>query len=671
MYYGVSYYPEHKNEEDYEHDMKLIIESGINTVRMGEFAWCRFEPSEGQYNFDWLDRVVDMLNENGIKTIVCTPTACPPAWLIKKHPDILYVDNRGVTRPFGGRRHYCYNNEIYREYSAKITTEIAKHYGKYKGVLGFQIDNELAQELTGRCSCPVCQEKFRDYLKKKYGTIENLNRTMGTIFWSQEYDEFSEITIPVNTIETGAENSINAFYESPSIRLEYERFASKSQIEFQNIQTDILRKYSDYFVTTNATGLATNSIDNYKSTEKLDNYAFDYYPSLRDSKVSSFPYSFARGVKQGEHFWVLEFMSGGGHKLGGMGRLQPNPNALKQAVVQSFAQGSDLMLHFQFRTFPSGAEQLNYSIVDMDGVPRRRYREMCETAKVIKKLEKFQNAGFDNKVAVCFDYDTDWALKIKPVNKFDFDYLNFCEKFYNALADIGVNCDVISLNDDFTKYRSIILPTPIIFDKSDKLKDYVAKGGVLLGTFLTSVKDSHNVGYTKPLPCDLNDLFGITVTEVEPVFDYSRAEIQVKADGVSIKCRDACWSELLEGNADMIGRYLYSYKKGNGVISKNKYSEGYAYYLGTDLENDALKALLNEICSIAGIQKNRIVPQGNVEVVKRIYNDAEIYYVFNFTGSDTDISFNGELRDCISDTIHKNHCTIEPNGFVVLGEVFA
>lgn len=149
MYYGVAYYPEQKTPDDLKKDIRLLIESGINTVRMGEFAWCRFEPQEGEYHFEWLDPVVEELGKAGIYTVICTPTSCPPAWMCEKYPEILYVDNRGVTRPFGGRRHYCYTNEKYRELSRIIAEKIGEHYGQNPYVLGFQIDNEPAQEATG------------------------------------------------------------------------------------------------------------------------------------------------------------------------------------------------------------------------------------------------------------------------------------------------------------------------------------------------------------------------------------------------------------------------------------------------------------------------------------------------------------------------------------------
>ena len=350
MFYGVSYYPEHKDAQQLRHDLDLIKASGINTVRLGEFAWSHFEPKENEYNFDWLDFVIDELGEAGIGVIVCTPTACPPAWLVSKHPDMLYIDNRGTARPFGGRRFCCYNNENYRRHSVRIAKEISQRYGSNPHVIMFQIDNEPAQEASGRCCCPVCAEKFRNRLKEKYKSIDEYNRRSGGAFWSQDYSSFEQINPPVNTIEPGSINAVPQYFENPTLRLEFERFSSDSQIEYQNLQTEAIRAYTNLPITTNATGLATNSINYYKSFDKLGLYTFDYYPDMRDAKIDSFPYAFARGIKNGGTFGVMEFNSGGGHRFGGSGRLQPNPGALKQAVVQAMAHGANLMLHFQFRT---------------------------------------------------------------------------------------------------------------------------------------------------------------------------------------------------------------------------------------------------------------------------------------------------------------------------------
>lgn len=668
MQYGVAYYPEHKNPEELEHDLDLLIASGINTVRMGEFAWCRMEPKEGVYDFEWLEYAVEKLGKAGIKSIICTPTACPPAWLVYQYPEVVYVDNRDRKRPFGGRRFYCYNSPVYRRYSARITEEIARRFGKNPHVSGFQIDNEPAQEASGRCHCPVCREKFRGWLEKKYGSIEEYNRRSGNIFWGQDYENFAQIQPPVNTIEVSACQDMPVYFENPTLRLEFERFASESQIEYQDIQADILHRYSDCPVTTNGTGLATNSINYYESTKNLDCYGFDYYPGLRDAAVDSFPYAFARGVKEGVPFWVMEFMSGGGHRFGGSGRVQPNPGALKQAVLQSYAHGADMMLHFQFRTFPFGAEQLNYAVVDMDGVPRRRYYEMCETAKLLKELEPLARAGFANEAAICLDYDTYWALRIKPVNDPDFSYLNYAGRMYRILGEQGYNADVISFDGDFSRYKLLVLPSAFLVtkDMQEKLRRYVEQGGVLLATFLTSVKDEDNVGRTDSLPAGLTDVFGVTVEEVEPVFKSNHTQLCLNLDGEKVYTRDGMWCDLLKGEAKVLGAYTEDYKEGASIVTEHDYGRGKACYLGTDLEEEAMGALFGYLCRKSKITANPVCAGAKTEVVHRVLDGEDYYYVFNFTAKECEVRLDVPMYDVLEKCTQKETITLPRNGYAVL-----
>lgn len=676
MLYGVSYYPEHKTREELEWDLKLIKESGINTVRMGEFAWCRMEPEPGKYEFSWLDEVVEELGKAGIRSILCTPTACPPAWMVELWPDMLYQDNRRIRRPFGGRRHGCYNHGKFREASAGIAKAIGKHYGSHPYVAGFQIDNELAQEGTGRCTCDICQKKFQSWMEHKYGDIETFNKRSGAIFWSQECTHFGQILPPVNAIEPGAQEQIHDFYENPGIRLDFERFSSECQIEFQNIQADILKSHTAYPVTTNGTGLATNSIDYYESFQSLDCYAFDYYPNLRDSWVSSFPYAFGRGVKPGVPFWVLEFMSGGGHRFGGTGRLQPGPGALKQAVVQSFAYGAELMLHFQFRSFPVGAEQLNYAIVDLDGIPRRRYREMQETAAVLKRLEPLAEAAFPSEVGMLLNYDSHWALAIKPVNKTQFSYMGFAEKIYNNLERIGIHADIISSDRDFSGYRALILPASFVLDRmtAERLKCYVEAGGLLISTFLTGVKNKDNLGYTVPLPAYLTDMFGVSVQEVEPVFDSNQTDLILnltppggdEKSASQVRDKDGAWSELLAGDARAIGTYAGSYKKDSMVISEHIYGAGKACYIGTDLSDDAWRKILDCLLSPVCRFKDEIQGPERVQVMTRIWKDKRIYYLFNFSGSAVTVAIPRGKTDVLTGKRLSGEINLEANGFQVV-----
>lgn len=679
MKYGVSYYPEHKTADELEADLVLLKQSGINTVRMGEFAWCRMEPHEGQFDFEWLAKVVEELGRAGIGTVLCTPTACPPSWLIKKHPDILYMDNRRIRRPFGGRRHYCYNNGTYRKYSVRIAEKLAGFFEGNPYITGVQIDNEPAQEGTGRCCCPVCEEKFHDYLRREYGNIEEFNVRSGSIFWSQEYGDFDEIPLPVNTIETGAQNLIEAYYENPTVRLAFERFCSDSQKEYQDLQAAALRRHLHVPITTNGTGLATNSIDYYDSSENLDRYAFDFYPGLRDAKVDSFPYAFARGIKNGAPFWVLEFMSGGGHKLGGTGRVQPNPGALKQAVVQSMAHGGEMMLHFQFRTYPFGAEQLNYAIVDMDGIPRRRYREMQETAALLKKLEPLEKTVFPGEAAVCFDYDCHWALRIKPVNDPAFHYVEYCGKLYHDLENIGVTADVAALKSDWSRYKVVILPAAIVMsrEEQEKVKRFVELGGTVIATFLTSVKNRDNVGYTTSLPAGLTEVFGSIVEEVEPVMEGNHTKLMMRTESYEALCHmdetednlmvttDGLWSELLGGVSETLGSYTEDYKEGAKVVSAFTYGKGRAYYVGTDLEPEAYRAFLKGVMKEAGVHRSVVEREPDVELVTRMDEEQEYLFLFNFTARETEVKLPPDCRDYLTGKPLDEKCRIERNGMLI------
>lgn len=366
----------------------------------------------------------------------------------------------------------------------------------------------------------------------------------------------------------------------------------------------------------------------------------------------------------------MEFMSGGGHRFSGSGRQQPNPGALKQAVFQSFAHGADLMLHFQYRTFPFGAEQLNYAIVDMDGVPRRRYFEMQETAALLKKLEPYEEAEFANDTAILMDYDTHWALRIKPVNDPVYHYIHYCGEIYHHLQRSGIGADVCSYDADLSKYKAVILPGAFIIREKyrRKLKDYAAGGGCLIATFLTGVKNGDNVGYTESLPAGLTDLFGVTVQEVEPIFADNTASVKLSFDGEEWTSRDSAWCDLLAGTAKMIGTYTDTYKAGSGVISENVYEKGTAYYIGTGLEPEAMRRLLEKICKKAGVSQLPFAVPENVEVIRRVYEGRNIYYITNFTQADAELTLSGRYTDLISGEDADGVCHMKPQGFAMLME---
>ena len=630
-YFGTAYYPEHETWDDFIKDISVMKEAGFNIVRIGEFSWCRMEPRDSEFTLSWLDDFINEMGKNGIYSILCTPTAAPPAWLCEKHPEIMYVDARGVTRPFGGRRHYCYNSPVYRRYAERIALELGRRYSGHPFVMGFHIDNEIAQEATGRCHCPVCAEKFRDWLKTRYETIENLNQKAGTIFWGQEYGHFGQIRPPASTIELDALPLLPKFHDNPTLRLDFERFCSDSLTAYVEIQLDAIRSKSEKPVTTNSTGICTNSINYYTMFKRLDPVSLDDYPVLRNNGMSktSFIYAFARGVRQ-QNFWLVETSASGGHGLwSGEGWLQPFPGAIYTNAIHAFISGADVMTYFQFKAFRFGAEQLDEAVMDIDNIPRRRFREMQRVGEEMRKITPLlEESVIRNDVAICFDYESLWSLKIKPFHA-DFNYEDFLVNIYRHFTETGVGVDIIPFSNDIHRYKVVILPVAAIInnDFKEELISFVKNGGTLLSTFLTSIKDEYNTAPRVSTPGGLTELFGLRVAEAEPVFSESVSRIELD----SISGTNCFWTESLEPiGAEVIGKYADTFRKDEAVICRNQYGAGVAYYMGTWVEDRLLYRLFDRILEEKQIMRVFTERYHGVEAVHRKFRGRSVIFVFNF-----------------------------------------
>jgi|LSQX01.1.fsa_nt_gb beta-galactosidase len=647
LYYGVDYYPEQETMEDIRLDAARMREQGFNVVRIGEFVWSLLEPEEGGYKTGWLSDVIDILSRERISVILCTPTACPPIWLVEKHPEILYVDNRGMVRPFGGRRHYCYTNELYREYCRKITRVIAETAVGRKNVIGWHIDNEMAQEATGRCHCPACQKAFHRWLERKYGSIEEFNRRAGTVFWNQTYQRFDQINLPLKSIEAEGEDPLYPYFDNPTLRLDFERFCSDSMVEFVVNQAQVIREYSSLPVTTNTTGVWTSSINYYDLFRHLDIVSVDEYPSLRSNSLagSAYSYAFIRGIKNQDRFWVVETSSGGGQGVWArQGVPQPYPGALRQTAIHAYASGASLLTYFQYKTFRFGAEQLEAAVMDIDGVERRRNREFRQIATDLSKLAPILNtAKLSNKAAVCFDYDCLWAIKIKPFHK-EFSYQNFVGRWHKILGRCGIDADVIPIDESIFRYRVVVLPAAVILSDRSKeiLKQYVEGGGTLIATWLTGIKGPDNTASRSSVPSGLTDLFGMRVGEVDPVYPEIKSQMRiVGANGTTFI--NEVWTECLELlTARPLIIYNDSFRKGECAASVNNFGNGIAYYFGTVPPDEALIPMVEQICRKAGLVALPFDISEGIESVTLYVNDQPVWFVFNVLESTTVLNINEE-----------------------------
>ncbi len=595
-HFGVDYYPEHWERARWDVDAKLMQEMGIQVVRMAEFSWHKLEPEEGRYDFAWLDEAIGLLAGYGIKTILGTPTAAPPAWMIRKHPEILPVDRDGRVRGFGGRHHDCQSNPVYRAYVRKMVTRLAEHYGENPNVIGWQPDNELGNSHQELCTCDSCRSSFQSWLKEKYQTTEKLNAAWGTAFWSQEYNDFAEVPAPRITV-TG---------ENPSAMLDWKRFCSDLIVDFAKEQTDIIRKYAKHqFITHNYMGFA-DKVDYYKLGELLDFVSHDQYPQgfylsetpHEKNHVLAATLDVVRGYKN-QPFWIMEQQSGiTGWEV--MGR-SPAPGQLSAWALQSVAHGADAIIFFRWRTCAMGTEQYWHGILPHSGNPGRRYAELKDMMTVMHPImEELQGSMPNPEVGIVFSFEQEYAFRIQPHHK-DLDYIGQIQKYYKALYDQNILVDFLSDEADFSKYKLLVAPLQYLMNPKleEKYISYVKNGGHLILTMRTGVKDENNLCMTdRELPGRLSEIAGIEVLD----YDCLR-ETEIDIVYKDQKLRGAIWSDLMRLFPDtkVLAAYGSEFYAGEPCVTEHAYGKGSCYYIGTEPKEQLMQALMEDICRKAEV----------------------------------------------------------------------
>ena len=620
MLVGVDYYPEHWDEARWPLDADLMREAGIKIARLAEFAWCKMEPREGRFDFAWLERVSAILHDRGIKVVLCTPTAAPPAWLHEHYPDIYPADARRYRLGFGTRYQRCLNNPTMRRYSRLITEAMAAHFAANPAVIGWQTDNELIANI---CYCDVCAAGFRDWLRERYGTLDALNATWGTIFWSQEYSGWSQIPLPWEARLGRMHN--------PSLLLDYQRFASESAVSFQREQIEIIRSLAPgHFVTHNLMGLH-DSQDYYRLAEDLDFISWDNYPSTPWTKPeqAALAHDVMRGIKQ-RGFWVMEEQSG----IVGWDRMSRRPKAgeVRAWAWQAVAHGAETVVFFRWRSCLYGTEQNCHGILNHDGQPRRRYREV---ARFGREMEKF-SAALDGSVvrtplAILNSYDQNWALQIQP----QADGLGWWEqtgRFHDALTRLGHQVDVVPITVDLKQYRVVVLPSWFLLTAADadKLAEFVRGGGILIVNPRTGVKDACNTCHPSPLPSLLGEVLGLEVDDYDPL---GKAENRVRMmDGGEYAV--SAWADaVLAKGAEPLAVYTQSEFAGEPAVTRNRYGGGTAYYLGTCGEPAFYDAFFRIALAETELQGLAGLPEG-VEAGWRVKESESYLFLINLTDAE-------------------------------------
>lgn len=656
MFFGADYYPEHWEEERWQIDASLMKRLNFNIVRLAEFAWVKMEPEEGIFNFGWLDKAVSILSKQGISVVLCTPTAAPPHWLTTKHPEILSKDEKGVVASTGGRRHYCQTNIVYHDYCRKIVTAMAKHYKRNKAIKAWHIDNEFG----GRCYCENCAREFRNWLKRKYRSLDNLNKAWGTVFWSRTFTDWNQIPLPWN----------HPYIHSPHARLDFSRFSSESFVRFQQIQLDIIRKEMPQVPITHNFMQEFVEIDYYDLAKNLDFISCDVYPGFGNSPAyAAIVHDMARGLKGGKPFWVME------QQVGPVNWKQVNtllrPGIPRLWTYQAISHGAEGVVYFRWRCARFGHEQFHSGILPHSAEPGRTYKEIEQLGSELKKvMPELDKTAVNPEAALILDYPTAWFIgDAGTVPNKQVKYLEMVNRYYRALFALPIQSDIVSPKADLLNYKLVIAPLlTLIDDKTAKnLKNYVKKGGFLILTLFSGICDESGVVFDKPFPGPLSDVAGIKVREFDPIPESFQNEVGIT--GITLNkgvYKIEKWCDIIEPQkAKTVATYSNDFYKGNPAITLNKFGKGHVLYIGTIGKDGLEPDLIRWAAEKSGIKFDLEAKEG-LEIRSRKSKDSTYYFVLNHHPLARNITVPEKMKDIISGKIICGKETIPPYGVLIL-----
>lgn len=659
FYFGVDYYPEHWPEDRWPEDARLMAEAGINVVRLAEFAWSKMEPIKGHYDFDWLDRAIDILAQRGMKIVLGTPTASPPPWIMSEHPEVFLTRQSGQRVTYGNRRNYSPSSDVYRQYSRRIVTKMAEHYKNHPAIIGWQIDNEFGDRDYNAAA-------FQAWLKERFGSLEIINERWGTMFWSHVYTDWAEIPVPLTTGDV----------PNPGLALDFCRFCSETYVDYQQMQIDILRAHCPgHFITHNLMGFGYDQIDYFELAKELDLVTWDNYPrgfwdisAEVDPSRMALSHDTMRGLK-GKNFWVMEQQAGpGGWDIVS---VTPKPGELRLWAYQAIARGADGIVFFRWRTARHGTEQYWHGLLEHDGRPGRRYQEIKGMGNEIAAIgETITGSSLNTEVAMMLSYDSRFALQIQANNP----QLSYPEQFhglYRALHKRQIMVDIVPPEADLSRYKMVVIPSLYVLEDATakRLESFVQAGGILLVGPRSGVKDEGNVVVNQPLPGLLAELCGMTVEEYDSL--PAEASNPLAFDALTVEgARGLVWCDILAPrNATVVARYQSDYYAGKPAITMNRLGQGKAFYLGT-LGNDVLyDTLVSNLLEQAGIEKLIGQVQDGIEITQRCHEGKTLTFILNHSELEQTVTLAGSYQSVLGPAPVGSTITLKARDITILEEL--
>ena len=620
--YGGDYNPNQWPKEIWEQDMVYFKDARINSATINVFSWAKIQPAEDTYYFDELDEIVEMLSKENYDIVLATSTGAMPAWLYKKYPEVARTDYFGRHHKFGQRHNHCPNSLVFQKYAKALVEKLAERYAHNPHVTCWHISNEYG----GECYCENCEKAFRVWLKKKYGTIEAVNKAWNMEFWGHTVYDWDEIVLP-NALGDGMENGTDTAFAGLSV--DYRRFMSDSMLENYKMERDVVRRYNpDTIITTNLMG-TYKFLDYFKWAKEMDIVSWDNYPSYNTPwSFTAMSHDLMRGLKDAP-FMLLE-------QTPSQQNWQPynslkKPGQMRAQSIQTMAHGADTVQFFQLRRSVGGCEKFHGAVIGHVGHNNTRvFREVKQLGEELERLGT-STLGSVNQadVGIIFDWDNYWALDYTSGPTEDLKYVDQIHHYYKFFYDNNIGVNMIPVDADFSKYKIVVAPVLYMVKEGMKeaLTKFVENGGILITTFMSGlVNESDNVhlgGYPGPL----RELAGIWVEEIDALAPEQTNTITF-TDGTRMSCNLLCDLMHLEG-AQLLASYDENFYAGMPAITKNTFGKGCTYYIGTNMGQEGIDKVLKMATQQAGVHPVVKEPTA-LEVVCRKTANSTHYYIFNF-----------------------------------------
>ncbi|MGW0564597.1 beta-galactosidase [Streptomyces sp. NPDC003016] len=638
--FGGDYNPEQWPESVWHEDVRLMREAGVTLVSVGIFSWALLEPDPGAYDFGWLDRVLDLLDANGIRADLGTPTVAPPAWFYRAHPDALPVDPDGRRLAFGSRGAICHSSPAYRQAAARITTELARRYAGHPALALWHVHNEYGVPVSA-CYCDTCGARFRQWLCARYGTVDAVNGAWGTAFWGQRYRGFEEIDPPRTTPTTG----------NPAQQLDYRRFADATLRENFVAERDILHRLAPGVpVTTNfMTALSQcDSIDYWAWGREVDIVTNDHYlitDGRRTHVNLAMTADITRSVAGGAPWLLLE------HATSGVNWQPRNPakapGQMARNSLAHVARGSEGAMFFQWRQSRRGAEKFHSAMVPHAGTDSRVWREVVGLGRAVESLEPLRATRTVADVAVLWDWQSWWAQQLEWRPSEDHDARERADTFYEALYDRHLTVDFAHPESDLSGYPLVVVPALYLTTEAAgrNLRAYVENGGTLVVSYFSGIVDEHDAVHPGAYPGALRDVLGLTVEEFSPLLAGETVRL-TGADGPELT--GDVWSEVVvPRGAETLWTYADGIPAGRPAVTRNRLGEGTAWYLSSRLSGTHLDSVLERAGEDAGIAPRTGLPR-DVEVVRRSGESGTYVFVINHTTADAKVALDSPGTDLLT-----------------------